>query len=259
MRAPPPASRSSPASRSPPCATRLDVHVLGYFIDPRRARPARFLAEQRQRRIDRVGRMVAQLETARHAASTPTRSCSRPSISPGKSIGRPGDRPRARRRRPRQDDQRGVRPVAVARPARIRRPRGRAAADRSSRRFTPPAASRRWRIPGCCAATSGSPASPRRASTRSRRITRTTTRRSGALPLHGRSPRARRLRRLRLPRRRIARRAASRQRRRCRPTPSISCASAPRAAPRRRAPRLPRRTAGRNRRTARRSSPGSSR
>jgi len=39
----------------------VDVHVLGYFIDPDAAPLNAFLAEQRQRRIDRVGRMITKL------------------------------------------------------------------------------------------------------------------------------------------------------------------------------------------------------
>ncbi len=38
-----------------------DVHVLGYFLDPGSASLGAFLAEQRERRIDRVRQMVARL------------------------------------------------------------------------------------------------------------------------------------------------------------------------------------------------------
>jgi predicted metal-dependent phosphoesterase TrpH len=38
-----------------------DVHVLGYFVDPASEVFERFLAEQRQRRLDRVREMVARL------------------------------------------------------------------------------------------------------------------------------------------------------------------------------------------------------
>ncbi len=41
----------------------VDVHVLGYFIDPESAELRAFLAEQRQRRLDRVRDMVARLAT----------------------------------------------------------------------------------------------------------------------------------------------------------------------------------------------------
>lgn len=39
----------------------MDVHILGYFIDPDSAGLAAFLAEQRMRRVDRVRQMVARL------------------------------------------------------------------------------------------------------------------------------------------------------------------------------------------------------
>ena len=41
----------------------VDVHVLGYFIDPDAVGLAAFLAEQRQRRVDRVRQMVERLAT----------------------------------------------------------------------------------------------------------------------------------------------------------------------------------------------------
>lgn len=40
-----------------------DLHMLGYFIDRRSPALAAFLAEQRQRRIDRIREIVARLET----------------------------------------------------------------------------------------------------------------------------------------------------------------------------------------------------
>jgi predicted metal-dependent phosphoesterase TrpH len=65
-----------------------DVHVLGYFIDPRAPGLALFLAEQRQRRIDRVGRILEQLATLGMALDAD--AILRPAIEqPGKSIGRP--------------------------------------------------------------------------------------------------------------------------------------------------------------------------
>src|SRR4051794_28583365 len=39
----------------------MDVHILGYFFDPEAPALRTFLAEQRQRRLDRVGRMIVQL------------------------------------------------------------------------------------------------------------------------------------------------------------------------------------------------------
>lgn len=66
----------------------VDVHVLGYFIDPGAPGLGRFLAEQRQRRIDRVGRIVVQLQ--RLGLSLDADAILRPVIDqPGKSIGRP--------------------------------------------------------------------------------------------------------------------------------------------------------------------------
>src|SRR5204863_10028807 len=41
----------------------VDVHILGYFFDPRSPALRVFLAEQRQRRVDRVGRIIARLQT----------------------------------------------------------------------------------------------------------------------------------------------------------------------------------------------------
>ncbi len=42
-------------------AEERDVHVLGYFVDPESVAFERFLAEQRQRRIDRVREMIDRL------------------------------------------------------------------------------------------------------------------------------------------------------------------------------------------------------
>jgi predicted metal-dependent phosphoesterase TrpH len=65
-----------------------DVHVLGYFIDPGAPGLHRFLAEQRQRRIDRVGRMVVQLQAL--GMPLDAGAILQPAIDrPGKSIGRP--------------------------------------------------------------------------------------------------------------------------------------------------------------------------
>jgi predicted metal-dependent phosphoesterase TrpH len=66
----------------------VDVHVLGYFLDPRSQSLRVFLAEQRQRRIDRVGRIIVQLE--RLGLHLDADAIMRPAIDqPGKSIGRP--------------------------------------------------------------------------------------------------------------------------------------------------------------------------
>jgi predicted metal-dependent phosphoesterase TrpH len=65
-----------------------DVHVLGYFIDARSSRLRVFLAEQRQRRVDRVGRIIVQLEKL--GLHLDASAILRPAIDePGKSIGRP--------------------------------------------------------------------------------------------------------------------------------------------------------------------------
>jgi hypothetical protein len=66
----------------------VDVHVLGYFLDPRSPELRRFLAEQRQRRIDRIGQMLTRLdELGLHLDAGAVLA---PAIAqPGKSIGRP--------------------------------------------------------------------------------------------------------------------------------------------------------------------------
>jgi 3',5'-nucleoside bisphosphate phosphatase len=66
----------------------VDVHILGYFFDPRSPALGVFLAEQRQRRLDRVGRIIARLHTL--GMSLDADAILRPSIDrPGTSIGRP--------------------------------------------------------------------------------------------------------------------------------------------------------------------------
>jgi predicted metal-dependent phosphoesterase TrpH len=65
-----------------------DVHVLGYFIDPGAPGLHRFLTEQRQRRIDRIGRIIAQLRE--FGMKLDAGAILQPVIDrPGKSIGRP--------------------------------------------------------------------------------------------------------------------------------------------------------------------------
>jgi predicted metal-dependent phosphoesterase TrpH len=65
-----------------------DVHVLGYFIDPAAPGLRLFLAEQRRRRVDRIGRIVEQLEKL--GMPLDADAILRPVIDqPGKSIGRP--------------------------------------------------------------------------------------------------------------------------------------------------------------------------
>ena len=66
----------------------VDVHILGYFLDPQSSRLRVFLAEQRRRRLDRVGRMIVQLETL--GLHLDADAIVRPAIDqPGTSIGRP--------------------------------------------------------------------------------------------------------------------------------------------------------------------------
>jgi 3',5'-nucleoside bisphosphate phosphatase len=66
----------------------VDVHVLGYFLDAHAAPLAAFLAEQRQRRVDRVGRMIAKL--AALGIPLDAGAILGPALAqPGSSIGRP--------------------------------------------------------------------------------------------------------------------------------------------------------------------------
>jgi predicted metal-dependent phosphoesterase TrpH len=66
----------------------VDVHVLGYFIDAHAAPLGAFLSEQRQRRFDRVGRIVARLGEL--GIRVDADAILRPALAhPGRSIGRP--------------------------------------------------------------------------------------------------------------------------------------------------------------------------
>ena len=66
----------------------VDVHVLGYFLDPASPGLRVFLAEQRQRRIDRVRRIVSRLDTL--GMRLDADAIVRPAIDrPGTSVGRP--------------------------------------------------------------------------------------------------------------------------------------------------------------------------
>ena len=66
----------------------VDVHVLGYFFDPASPALRVFLAEQRRRRVDRVGRMIAQLEKL--GLRLDPDAILRPTFDrPGTSVGRP--------------------------------------------------------------------------------------------------------------------------------------------------------------------------
>ena len=65
-----------------------DVHVLGYFIDPRSSALRVFLSEQRQRRFDRVGQMIARLATL--GLRLDADAILRPAVDdPSKAVGRP--------------------------------------------------------------------------------------------------------------------------------------------------------------------------
>jgi 3',5'-nucleoside bisphosphate phosphatase len=65
-----------------------DVHVLGYFLDPRSASLRGFLTEQRARRIDRVRRIIQKL--AGHGLRLDADAILRPALDdPSRSVGRP--------------------------------------------------------------------------------------------------------------------------------------------------------------------------
>jgi predicted metal-dependent phosphoesterase TrpH len=66
----------------------VDVHILGYFFDPASPALRVFLSEQRQRRLDRVGRIIVLL--GQLGLTLDADAILRPAIDqPGKSIGRP--------------------------------------------------------------------------------------------------------------------------------------------------------------------------
>jgi len=65
-----------------------DVHVLGYFLDPRSASLRAFLSEQRHQRVDRIRRIVARL--AGHGLHLDADALLRPALDdPSRSVGRP--------------------------------------------------------------------------------------------------------------------------------------------------------------------------
>jgi predicted metal-dependent phosphoesterase TrpH len=67
---------------------QADVHVLGYFIDPQSPALRVFLTEQRQRRFDRVGQMIARL--ARLGLRLDADAILRPAVDdPSRAVGRP--------------------------------------------------------------------------------------------------------------------------------------------------------------------------
>lgn len=66
----------------------IDVHVLGYFLDPASPGLRAFLTEQRLRRVERAGLMIARLATlGLHLDADAVLRRARD--QPGKSIGRP--------------------------------------------------------------------------------------------------------------------------------------------------------------------------
>jgi len=66
----------------------IDVHFLGYFVDPSSDSLLRFLAEQRQRRFDRIAKMIGRL--AELGIPLDAEAILRPALeNPGTSIGRP--------------------------------------------------------------------------------------------------------------------------------------------------------------------------
>jgi len=66
----------------------VDVHILGYFLDPASPGLRAFLAEQRLRRVERAGLMIAKLATlGLHLDADDILRRARD--QPGKSVGRP--------------------------------------------------------------------------------------------------------------------------------------------------------------------------
>jgi 3',5'-nucleoside bisphosphate phosphatase len=65
-----------------------DVHVLGYFLDPRSPSLRAFLSEQREQRVDRVRRIILKL--AGHGLRLDADAILGPALDePGRSVGRP--------------------------------------------------------------------------------------------------------------------------------------------------------------------------
>jgi len=68
--------------------SEADVHVLGYFLDPRSASLRAFLSEQRQQRVDRIRRIISKL--AGHGVSLDADAMLQPALDdPSRSVGRP--------------------------------------------------------------------------------------------------------------------------------------------------------------------------
>ena len=65
-----------------------DVHVLGYFLDPRSAPLRAFLSEQREQRVDRVRRIIVKL--AGYGLRLDADAILKPALDdPSRSVGRP--------------------------------------------------------------------------------------------------------------------------------------------------------------------------
>ena len=68
--------------------SEADVHVLGYFLDPRSASLRAFLSEQRHQRVDRIRRIIAKL--AGHGLPLDADALLQPALDdPSRSVGRP--------------------------------------------------------------------------------------------------------------------------------------------------------------------------
>ena len=68
--------------------SEADVHVLGYFLDPRSASLLAFLSEQRQQRVDRIRRIISKL--AGHGLYLDADAMLQPALDdPSRSVGRP--------------------------------------------------------------------------------------------------------------------------------------------------------------------------
>ena len=68
--------------------SEADVHVLGYFLDPRSASLRAFLSEQRQQRVDRIRRIISKL--AGHGLHLDADALLQPALEdPSRSVGRP--------------------------------------------------------------------------------------------------------------------------------------------------------------------------
>ena len=68
--------------------SEADVHVLGYFLDPRSASLRAFLSGQRQQRVDRIRRIISKL--AGHGLYLDADAMLQPALDdPSRSVGRP--------------------------------------------------------------------------------------------------------------------------------------------------------------------------